>query len=145
MGLVSSSTRWHPHHKHSWYGLCWDEHRRWPRSCLMLTSSAYAGYQHNADTTHVQRSCHACRGPTSNSVEGPMDLVGFSEQWRLDLQWWNQDLKVPRASRASLYAILFSVEPLTILPLSFVGFTSMPSDPQIIDTDGPISHRHRVA
>jgi hypothetical protein len=33
-------------------------------------------------------------------------------------------------------------EPLAILPLSFVGFASMPSDPQIIDTDGSTSHRH---
>jgi hypothetical protein len=36
-------------------------------------------------------------------------------------------------------------EPLAILPLSFVGFASMPSDPQIIDTDGPTSHRHGMA
>jgi hypothetical protein len=36
-------------------------------------------------------------------------------------------------------------EQLAILPLSFVGFTSMPSDPQIIDTDGPTSHRHGMA
>jgi hypothetical protein len=38
-----------------------------------------------------------------------------------------------------------SEEPLAILPLSFVGFASMPSDPQIIDTDGPTSHRHGMA
>jgi hypothetical protein len=31
------------------------------------------------------------------------------------------------------------------LPLSFVGFAIMPSDPQIIDTDGPTSHRHGMA
>jgi hypothetical protein len=37
------------------------------------------------------------------------------------------------------------LEPLAILPLSFVGFASMPSDPQIIDTDGPTSHRHGMA
>jgi hypothetical protein len=36
-------------------------------------------------------------------------------------------------------------EPLAILPLSFVGFASMPSDPQIIDTNGPTSHRHGMA
>jgi hypothetical protein len=34
------------------------------------------------------------------------------------------------------------LEPLAILPLSFVGFANMSSDPQIIDTDGPTSHRH---
>jgi hypothetical protein len=33
-------------------------------------------------------------------------------------------------------------EPLAILPLSFVGFTSMPSGPQIIDIDGLTSHRY---
>jgi hypothetical protein len=31
------------------------------------------------------------------------------------------------------------------VPLSFVGFASMLSDPQIIDTDGPTSHRHGMA
>jgi hypothetical protein len=36
-------------------------------------------------------------------------------------------------------------EPLAILPLSFVGFANMLSDPQIIDTDGPTSHRHGMA
>jgi hypothetical protein len=36
-------------------------------------------------------------------------------------------------------------EPLAILSLSFVGFASMPLDPQIIDTDGLISHRHEMA
>jgi hypothetical protein len=36
-------------------------------------------------------------------------------------------------------------EPLAILPLLFVGFANMPSDPQIIDTDGPTSHRHGMA
>jgi hypothetical protein len=35
-----------------------------------------------------------------------------------------------------------SSEPLTILPLSFVSFASMPSGPQIIDIDGPTNHRH---
>jgi hypothetical protein len=34
------------------------------------------------------------------------------------------------------------MESLTILPLSFVGFVNMPSDPQIIDTDGSTSYRH---
>jgi hypothetical protein len=37
------------------------------------------------------------------------------------------------------------LEQLAILPLSFVGFASMPSDPQIKDTDGPTSHRHGMA
>jgi hypothetical protein len=36
-------------------------------------------------------------------------------------------------------------EPLTFLLLSFVSFASMSSDPQIIDTDGPTSHRHVIA
>jgi hypothetical protein len=46
---------------------------------------------------------------------------------------------------ASLCRSACGDEPLAILPLSFVGFASMPSDPQIIDTDGPTSHRHGMA
>jgi hypothetical protein len=35
-------------------------------------------------------------------------------------------------------------EPLAILSLSFVSFVNMSTNPQIIDTDGPISHRHMI-
>jgi hypothetical protein len=48
-------------------------------------------------------------------------------------------------SRADFRRVVSNSEPLTILPLSFVGFANMPSDPQIIDTDGPTSHRHGMA
>jgi hypothetical protein len=69
---------------------------------------------------------HASRGP-ANTTHKYEDFVDWSTVYRSDR------FGVP------------SVEPLAILPLSFVGFASMPSDPEIIDTDGPTSHIHGMA
>jgi hypothetical protein len=51
----------------------------------------------------------------------------------------------PDEMAENLKSVSLLAEPLAILPLSFVGFASMSSDPQIIDTDGPTSHRHGMA
>jgi hypothetical protein len=97
------------------------------------------------------------------TVDGPHGMV-FSvtgEGWlvscgvRVEGSWASTAFNVPpprsRSRNSStgrrgeeLAADVWPVdgEPLAILPLSFVGFVSMPSDPQIIDTDGPTSHRH---